>query len=70
MSTGTHICVYFDDGGDEPACVCGERVLLVDEDGSEGFLVLLGAEASVDPDRAPVPFTVTTPAAERLAIPA
>lgn len=31
-----HICVYFDDGGPEPVCVCGERiVVLMDEHGIE-----------------------------------
>lgn len=31
-----HICVYFDDGGLEPACVCGERlIVVVEEDGVE-----------------------------------
>jgi hypothetical protein len=39
-----HICVYFDDGGPEPGCVCGERVALItDEDGFD-VLVLLDAE--------------------------
>ncbi|MDT0166812.1 hypothetical protein Q9R32_14755 [Actinotalea sp. AC32] len=36
-----HICVYFDDGGLEPTCVCGDAVvLLVDEDGVEVLAVL------------------------------
>jgi len=40
--TGTHTCVFFDDGWLEPICICGQRALyLVDENGTDGVLVLL-----------------------------
>ncbi|WP_188079116.1 hypothetical protein [Actinotalea subterranea] len=42
MSTTTHTCVYFDDGEIELLCTCGQRALLVlDEDGTDGTLVVL-----------------------------
>ena len=55
-STRGHACVFFDDGGLELLCACGERALhLVDEDGDSTFVVLCtepSAVTSLIPPRA------------------
>ncbi|GGC04038.1 hypothetical protein [Cellulomonas carbonis] len=61
-----HICVYFDDGGLEPACECGEAVvLLVDEDGVEVLAVLDRDERTATVSELGLPSE-----RERLAVPA
>ena len=45
MSTDTHTCVFFDDGGHEHRCPCGELAIVQLEDGHE-VLVRLGADTA------------------------
>lgn len=48
MSTSTHICVYFDDGGLDHVCDCGQSaILVVDEDGLEVLVAMERAGATV-----------------------
>ena len=41
MSTGTHVCVYFDDGETEHFCGCGQRALLVVDDEEAGGVLVV-----------------------------
>ncbi|WP_182112931.1 MULTISPECIES: hypothetical protein [unclassified Actinotalea] len=48
MSTSTHICVYFDEGGLDHVCDCGQgAVLVVDEAGIEVLVAMAPADATV-----------------------
>ena len=47
MSSGRHVCIWFDDGDDlEVLCACGARaVVVVDDELGERVVVLLADEA-------------------------
>lgn len=61
-SVRVHACVFFDDGGFELFCACGERALEIADEHGDGVLVLLTTAPSVVttlPDRRPAELAVS-----------